>query len=251
MKVTLMTVCSRESFKKLPLLGVILLAIQAIQVSAANTAENEFEAIDRIQEAAELFALRNLETKNLNELSIQAAALDPRLRLKKCDAPLEAFSNSANLLNKRSTIGVRCTGETPWTLYVPITVNALSPVVYTTKPLLRGEAVSADSVEVRYQSLDRLPTNGLTDISQIIGMEVSRALPADTPLSLGILRSARLIRQGQEIIILAEGSGLSVRMTGSALKNGARGEVIPVKNASSGRVLEGRIVSESTVLVSF
>ncbi len=251
MKVTLMTAKCRDCIKLLTHLGFTSLAIMSGEVLAENTTLTEYESIGAIQKTAEEFAFANLDAKQLQDLDITASALDTRLRLKKCSEPLEAFSNTNNLLNSRSTVGVRCAGTSPWTLYVPINVHALSPVVYTAKPLLRGEVVGAHNIEVRYEPLDRLPMNALTEMDQVMGMEVSRALPADTALSLGSLRSARLINQGQEVIILAEGSGLAVRMSGNAMKHGAMGDVIPVKNASSGRVLEGRIVSNSTVLVGF
>lgn len=251
MTVTLMTAKPRNGIKILSLYSA--LAAQCLLNSAAadNSVIDEFESIELIESTAEKFALNALEPKNLTDLAVSASALDSRLRLKKCNMPLEAFSNRVDLLNTRSTIGVRCNGESPWTLYVPITVHALTPVVYTNKPLLRGEKIDENGVELRFQPLDRVPSNSLTNISQILGMEAARAVPADMALSLSALRSAKLISQGQEVIIMAEGSGLAVRMSGNALKNGAKGEVIPVKNLSSGRVLEGRIVSDNTVLVGF
>ncbi|MCG8416049.1 MAG: flagellar basal body P-ring formation protein FlgA [Pseudomonadales bacterium] len=227
-------------------------AVIAVGFIANSNAEViEHESADAIQTVAERYALEQLATDSLQQVTAEASALDTRLRLKKCSEPLQTFGNGTEIRSSRVTVGVRCTGNSPWTLYVPVTVHALAPVVYTSKPLLRGEIVEPASLEIRQEPLDRLPRNALQSFEQVIGMEVSRAMSADSPLSLGNLRSPKLIRQGQEVIILAEGAGLAVRMAGNALKNGAKGEVIPVKNSSSGRVLEGRIVSESTVLVGF
>lgn len=229
------------------------LIFNLVPLSNAETlkAEIEFESAEAIQSVAEKYALEQLSEGSLQQVSAEASALDTRLRLKKCSEALQTFGNGGDMRSSRLTVGVRCTGESPWTLYVPVTVNALVPVVYTSKPLLRGEVVESANLEIRQEPLDRSPRNALQSLEQVIGMEVARAMPANTPLSLSNLRSPKLIRQGQEVIILAEGSGLAVRMAGNALKNGGKGEVIPVKNSSSGRVLEGRIVSESTVLVGF
>jgi flagella basal body P-ring formation protein FlgA len=141
--------------------------------------------------------------------------------------------------------------SSPWTLYVPVAVAATSPVVFTTRPVLRGERIAPEALELRYVPLQRMPRSPIRNAEQAVGMEATRAIAADSPLALSNLRAPQLVKQGQEVIILAEGGGISVRMSGSALKSGSKDEMIPIKNLSSGKTLEARIVSDSTVLVGF
>ncbi len=224
----------------------LLLFVPAEQLMA-----EEFEAAANIQAVAEQFVLTQIDETSLKEISARAGTLDQRLRLKKCDQVLEAFASGTGEIRARSTVGVRCTGSSPWTLYVPVAVDAESPVLFATRPLLRGERIDSSAVELRYLPLQRLPRQAVTDPEQIEGMAMNRAIAAGNPITINSLQVPKLIQQGQEVIILAEGGGISVRMTGSALRSGARDEMIPIRNLSSGKTLEARIVSESTVLVGF
>lgn len=236
--------------RKLLLLCAAILAVLGAHASA-QPAAREFESANTIEQLAEQFALAQITEAGLRDVTARASNLDTRLRLKKCDTPLEAFTTSGNGIRARTTIGVRCTGSSPWTLYVPVAVEATSPVVFTTRPILRGERITSEALELRYVDLQRLPRTPINSPEQAVGMEATRALAADSPLALSNLRAPQLVKQGQEVIILAEGGGISVRMSGSALKSGGKDEMIPIKNLSSGKTLEARIVSESTVLVGF
>lgn len=228
----------------------LLLASLGFGLCTGLSAE-EFESADTIEQLAESFALSRINGAGLKDIEARASALDARLRLKKCDQPLEAFTTGSNGIQARTTIGVRCSGASPWTLYVPVAVEAMSPVVFTTRPLLRGERIPREALELRYMPLQRLPRRAVSDPDQVVGMEANRAVAAETPLAVSSLQTAKLIERGQEVIILAQGAGIAVRMAGSALKSGSKDEVIPIKNLSSGKTLEARIVSESTVLVGF
>lgn len=230
--------------------GQLLLVTFGFGLSNGLSAQ-EFESADAIQQLAESFALEQINAAGLKDIEAHASALDTRLRLKKCELPLEAFTTGSNGIRARTTIGVRCSGASPWTLYVPVAVDAMSPVVFTTRPLLRGERIPPEALELRYLPLQRLPRQAISDPDQVVGMEANRAVAADTPLAVSSLQTAKMIERGQDIIILAEGAGIAVRMAGSALKSGSIDDVIPIKNLSSGKTLEARIVSESTVLVGF
>ena len=244
MKVTLLTV---KQLVQLKLLTLFL----CMPVMPAAAQSSEFQSASSIAAAAEQFVESQVERSNYTEIDAQAATLDPRLRLKKCSVPITTFATGNGTVGHRTSVGVRCTGDIPWTLYVPVTLNALSPIVFTKQSLLRGETYTSEALELRYLPIHEVPRDALTDIEQALGMATARNVAAESAVTLNSLRAATLISQGQEVIILAEGNGMAVRMTGKALKNGVAGEMIPIRNDSSGRTIEARIVSESTVLVSF
>jgi len=65
-----------------------------------------------------------------------------------------------------------------------------------------------------------------------------------------MVQAPRLIKAGQEVILLATTPQLEVRMKGKALSDGSRGDIIQVRNVRSKRVIEGVVTDIGTVRVN-
>jgi flagella basal body P-ring formation protein FlgA len=89
----------------------------------------------------------------------------------------------------------------------------------------------------------------ITDPDQIIGMELTRALNAGSPIKPNQLRAPKIITRGQQVILVSGTNGLEVRMQGKALKDAVAGERIKVTNLSSGQQIEGIANTDGTVSV--
>jgi len=256
MNVTLLTVnkyptainrFQTESNYFLGLLGILLLyCLAGIPASYAA----EVESLDTIRRSAQEHALAQIDHEHFEDATATAGSLDTRLQLKKCSLPLETFSTGARNNTLRTTVGVRCTGLNPWTLYVPITISALVDVVFSSRALTRGALLSEDDLEIQKIPLNKLPIGYLSDPSQVTNFELIRPLNVGTPITLSAVKPREIVQQGQEVIIVAEIAGLRVRMTGQALKNGQSGDLIPVRNLRSGRTVEATVMADRTVSVN-
>ena len=60
-----------------------------------------------------------------------------------------------------------------------------------------------------------------------------------------------MVSEGQSIIIFSDLHGINVRMQGSALENGHFNELIKVKNISSGKIVQGRVINEKKILINY
>ncbi len=246
MKVNILTRLLTEKRTK-----VFALTALTLLFPIAGLAENgNSQSLESIRAAAEQFVLQQLDTTGLTDISVSTTSLDSRLRLQDCELPLEAFSTSNSQSMTRTSVGIRCNGQKPWTLYVPVSINAMVEALYTARPLLRGETLTAAAVEIRRVPLNQLPANSLSDIDAIGDLETIRPLRAGSPLTLNSLRTRQMIEQGQQVVILGSGRGIQVKMEGTAMKSGSYGDLIPVKNSRSGRVVEASIQDEGTVVVN-
>ncbi len=230
--------------------GLRLAILMALQAWFSCASASSIEALSTIRLVAEQFAVTQIDKAGLTNIEATALNIDSRLQLEKCNLPLETFatSNSGNIA--RSTVAVRCSGLKPWTLYVPVRISAEAEAVVTRQPLVRGDPLLVEYLDIKRVSLDKLPDNYLSDIAQLGNMEVVRAVNSGVILTLNSIRPRQLVQQGQEVVILARGKGLQVRMNGIALKNGASGDIIPIRNSKSGRTVEAQIVNGSTVVVN-
>jgi flagella basal body P-ring formation protein FlgA len=201
---------------------------------------------EAILDTARAFLESNRQ-QTAGETVIDVTPIDPRLRLSACDAPLEAFGRSDLPQAGNATIGVRCPGSHPWTVYVRATLH-LHLEVAVLRNALRKDATVGDA-DIYFVRKDAAELRGgyLSDPGQIVNRNVKRALPAGTVLTPDLLTTPKIVRRGQQVMIRAGGAELNVQMSGEALADGEEGQSIRVRNAQSRRIVEGRVVAPGVV----
>lgn len=181
------------------------------------------------------------------ETVIDVAPIDPRLQLAACNAPLEAFGHSDTPHSGSATVGVRCAGSSPWTVYVRATVHLFLDVAVLRKALAKDAVVGEADLDFVRRDAAELRGGYLSDPAQILNRQVKRPLAAGTVLTPGVLTAPRIVRRGQQVVIRSSGAALSVQMSGEALADGEEGQRIHVRNAQSRRIVEGRVVAPGVV----
>ncbi len=145
---------------------------------------------------------------------------------------------------------MRCTGSKPWTVYVTATVSVRQRVVVAQNALVRGAPIVATDVAVIERDITRAINNDvITDAAHAIGRLAKRAVSPGTVLTATMLDAPSLVQRGQRVILLAELPGFEVRMNGTALMNGARGDVVQVRNDSSKRTVHGVVMEPGVVRI--
>lgn len=91
---------------------------------------------------------------------------------------------------------------------------------------------------------------GVTEISDVVGLETRVVLYAGRPIRLDYLGPPALVRRNQMVPLVFSQSGLSISTAGRALDRGAAGETIRVMNMSSRSTLFGKILPNGSVDVS-
>jgi flagella basal body P-ring formation protein FlgA len=240
---------SRKAGQRLRHAGVWLLAALLGTPVTAQPAVQDLQPLDEIAAAAASHALSLLETGNWRQVEARAQPLDERLRLRRCDQPLQLGSTSQQVKPGRVAISVRCNGSTPWSLFVPVQISAQAQVVMLRGPLPRGTVLGPEHLELRELPAERLPPNHLDRPEAVVGHELLRAVNQDTVATAFMLKPRKLVEKGQNVVILAQAGRLEVKMAGVALQPGQQGERIEVRNLASGRTIQARISSADTVVI--
>lgn len=181
---------------------------------------------------------------------VHSGKLDSRLRLSQCETPLEAFQPPGGKTLGNITVGVRCNGSKSWSLYVPVKVSIYDRVVAAARPLSRGEVLDAGDVKLVERDLAQLQSGYFSDPADVAGMEVTRTVAIDAALTNHLVKEPLQVRRGQRVVLVAGEGGLEVRMAGEALSDGANGARIKVRNLSSKRVVDGTVLTATTVRVA-
>ena len=228
-----------------PLLCASLAAALTVPALADN---GRWQSTASIAAKAEAHARASLSHADLN-VQATVASLDSRLKLARCDQPLQAFTPPNTELKKNLVIGVRCRGSRPWKVYVPVKLTARRQVLVTSRPLSRGATLSGADVRLEERDITMARGAYLTDVAQLDGKVLKRTVPEGRLVTVDLLNEEDIIKRGQRVTLMVEQSGFMVQMAGTALSDGTINERIKVENNSSQRTVEGIVRSPQLVEV--
>lgn len=228
--------------------SVILVMIVVSHLSFAQSEPVHDTA--QIREQARLFLEKKAKLQNLNEYKITVGKLDSRLRLHQCQKPLGNFLPNTQSLNGAVTVGIRCEDERPWTIYVRAQVRLFAQVIVAKHFLKKGILLGENDIRLAKKELTNFRQDAIKQADMAVGHILTRSVKAGAVVYARNLELPKSVLKGQKILLLAKTGGIEVRVQGKALSDGANGELIKVRNLSSNRIVEGRVVSPGVVTVS-
>ena len=121
-------------------------------------------------------------------------------------------------------------------------------VVALARSVSRNDIIAADDLLMVAIS-ERNALGAFFDPADIIGRRMKIGVGVNQPLMVRHLHPNYLVEEGGEVLISSYAGGISVDMVGYSLENGQLGEWIGVENASSGKMVRGKVTGEKKVTV--
>ena len=171
------------------------------------------------------------------EVSVKVGAVDPRISLAACPAP-EAFQQPGARPWGKTTVGVRCTAPSAWTIFVQAQVSVMADYVAAAVPLAQGQPVDPGQLVLMKADIAAMPNGIITDMAQAVGRTPTVSLPAGAPLRLDSLKSKPVVQQNQAVRIVSKGENFSVTGEGKAIGNAGEGQVVQVRTPR-GAIISG------------
>ncbi len=231
------------------LVPLVILYGQATQAFAASPA-TEWQDHAAIRHTAQTFLDAFASTQHDGRSEVRLGPLDPRLRVKSCDTPLEPFMPPGGRAMGNTTVGIRCADTDGWSIYVSARINVYGPVLIARQPLARGSVIQETDLELVERNLASLPYGYYVDSQPVTGMLAKRTIAAATVITPPMVQAPKLIRRGERVTVIAESGGLSIRTVGKALSDGKSGDPVQVQAEGSKRVVDGIVVSQGVVKVT-
>lgn len=100
-----------------------------------------------------------------------------------------------------------------------------------------------------FSDTSSLPYGYLLQTDHAIGNRLRRDIGIGTPVSPSLLETPATVKRGQQVTLEAKAGGMIVRMAGVAKSDGVMGQVIPVENTKSQRVVHAVVRTGRTVEV--
>jgi flagella basal body P-ring formation protein FlgA len=228
-------------------IAFLMLALGGLAGPCAH-AEARVQTLDSIYAFVKATIEHNMSSSGEHE--IQVLPLDAQLNLAECAQPLEAYKTHNLIKAGRVSIGVHCGGEKKWTVFVSAVIKAYESVIVLTQPVRRGDIITRQHLSLERRDISSAQGDYATQFEQIENKEAARNLPGGAIVGLKSVTEPPLIKRKDKVVIRSSGdSGFSVQMNGTALMDGAKGQIIKVKNESSGRVVSGMVLEAGVVVV--
>lgn len=191
----------------------------------------EPESRERIESVAREYARAQAGE---GKLDIQAHLPDARINLPRC--PSQPQASSARY-SQRMQVRVSCPGA--WALYVPVRITQHKQLVVLTRSLASGEIVSAADVTLKWQQINDVGYGYFENTQAVIGRRMARPARADHVLRPNQLRQAFSIRKGDTVTLVTRIAGVEIRSRGTAEHDAVENARVEVRNASSGKRVQG------------
>lgn len=161
--------------------------------------------------------------------------------------PVVSIPDGDRLDLNRLRFNVHCQNPNGWDIGVTVKPDIYLPVVVADGTLERGQVITPGSVAIRKLNISNSRGDYLTQADTIMGMTVKRRIRDRQAIMMSQLESPLLVDRGQRVLMIAAQNGVEARTMGEAMKKGRKGEIIKVKNESSGRVVSA-VVSDVGVV---
>ncbi|MGN6314710.1 flagellar basal body P-ring formation chaperone FlgA [Trinickia sp.] len=217
-------------------------AAAAAPASNAPAGQEDGETIRR----AALAFLQQQTVGLPGKIEITVAPTFPR-GLAACNG-LEPFMPTGARLWGTTTVGVRCAGAKPWTLYLRARIAIEATYYLAARQIEPGTVVTAQDLLARNGDLSNLPRAIITDPSQAVGASAIVRISAGMPLRQDLLKSASAVIIGQTVRVVAQGQGFTISAEGSVMNNASPGQQVRVKMAG-GQIISGIVRDGGTVEV--
>lgn len=217
---------------------------------AAGSRAGQWQSHATIRSTAQSFLDAFANNQHHGRSEVRLGPLDPRLRLKACSQPLEAFMPPGGRTMGNTTVGVRCPDDGGWNIYVSARINVFAPVLVARQPIARGDTLQKNDLELVERNIASLPYGYYSESEAVTGMLAKRTISASTVITPQMLQAPKLVKRGQRVSVIAETGPLKIRTTGKALMDGKSGDLIRIEALGSGRVVDGIVVSRGVVKVT-
>jgi flagellar basal body P-ring formation protein FlgA len=210
-------------------------------------AEDKFQTLESIYGFVKETIENNMNISGETEISV--LPLDDQLKLAQCSKPLETFKTNNLIKAGRVSIGVHCGGEKKWSIFVSALIKAYASVIVLAQPIQRGEIITRQHLASEKKEVSSTKGDFVTAFEQIENKQAARNLPAGAILGAKSVVEPAIIKRKDKVIIRSEQTAFSIQMSGIAMMDGIKGQVIKVKNESSGRIISGTVLEPGVVLV--
>lgn len=180
--------------------------------------------------------------------SLQLGRISSNLSLGACEQPLQVEFDESRIHQSQISTKVTCAAP-KWSVRVPVKIMQFKQVVVATKHLNRGENLTAENIGLKTYNVKLIHQGYYESLAEVQNKVLSRSIPEGTVLTAHMIKMPILIRRGDAVKIVYEVPGLKIESTGISQSDGAKDEMIKVKNARSNILVDAQVKDKGVAII--
>jgi|GEM_PF-1992501 len=132
-----------------------------------------------------------------------------------------------------------------------VEVDYLQDVVVLTNQLAVGSILKRSDLKTLAISARKLPPSAIVNPDEIVGAKLRQSVGPKIPLRKAWLWVPPLIKRGAKVLMTFSKGNLTIHAEGQALSDGAKGDIIQIRNMQSKKTVSGRVIAPNQVEVEF
>lgn len=163
---------------------------------------------------------------------------------------IHALQIDTTALRWQAQLNIIAGGKTVSVKPVSGTYIGLVDVPVVTRQLSRSDVIESGDLSTRAVPKNQLRKETVTDASRLIGQSPRATISANRPIRMSEVSAPIVIKKGDAVQMTYTSNYMSIRATGVALQDGAKGELIRIKNDKSEKAVSGRVKDSGHVEVN-
>jgi len=226
--------------------------VTPVAAPAADAADNAVY-VDQNALLPDLCRLLEAQFAPDGGLSIEAVQAWKTLRVSDAGWSVELLRVSGQALASRTVVSFRiiCGDQVQGDYQLQLACTLKRDVLVSRRYYNRGEAVNPDDFEVQVRDVLDMPVVPILADSDLSGYDTRSAVAAGQVLFWRDVQARPTLRRGQVVEAVVADGLLRIAVKAMALEDGRQGDMISVRNLSSNKDIQARILDERTVQVYF
>ncbi len=214
-----------------------------VQTQSIRVGQEEVEEIFRNY----VYSHAPWNRKDMEVERVSAPSSIPAMPYGELTHEVEASPREQFIGNVTLTVDFYIDGEKQHSVKVSGKVNVHQEVVVARRPLKRDTVIVAEDVDVRRIPLTDPKDRSATEVSQVIGKRLLRAVGMQQPILADFLDKALSVKPGDAVSIVFQQGSLKLVARGRVQDGGGVGDTVRVVNTKSHKVLSCQVLDNQTV----
>ena len=132
----------------------------------------------------------------------------------------------------------------------PLRIAHFVDVFVAKNKLVRGSDLSNESFAIQPVDILRHNAGAVPATNSLAGYELSSSVNVGAALKWNNLSKVNLVRKGEIVDVFASGGGIYISMKGVSLDNGVQDGIVRIRNLSSDKEFQAKVLNRNSVKVN-
>ena len=133
---------------------------------------------------------------------------------------------------------------------IRLKVRVFKDIYVTSKKLLKNHIITTSDVKLkRIELTNKRVRDFVTDESEIIGRRVLRMVSPNRFIHSSNLGKPLMVNRDDVVTVIAQRGSIYIEVTGQAMQDGSKGDMIKVRNIDSKRIINAKVINYERVAI--